>query len=76
MECGALHKTNPYLPFPILEANLYDDCVPSLPIETNFIVDAPSTKLYYLRTNPYHFAPSRGVLTLVASPIHLPRQTS
>ena len=30
-ECGLLHETNTCLPFPRLEANLYDDCGSSLP---------------------------------------------
>jgi len=40
-ECGLLYETDPSLPFPRLDASLYDDCESSLPLESNFVADAP-----------------------------------
>ena len=37
-ECGLLHDINPSLPFPRIEASLYDDCECSLLLESNAVV--------------------------------------
>ena len=44
-EFGLLHKTDPSLPFPALEASLCDDCESSLPLESNDVDDASLTDL-------------------------------
>jgi len=44
-ECGLLHVTNLSLPFPILEASLYDDSETSLPLDSNVVDNAPLSGL-------------------------------
>jgi len=44
-EFDSLSETDPSLPFPRLEASLYDDCDSFLPLEPNVIGDAPWTDL-------------------------------
>jgi len=40
-----LHETDFSLPFPRLEASLYDDCESFLPLESNVVDDTPSIDL-------------------------------
>jgi len=61
-ECGLLHGTNAILPFPMLQASLYDDCECSLPLEANVVDDSLLTDLeevfdLHLTSLPY-VAPS------------------
>ena len=44
-EFGLLRETDPSLPVPKLECNLYDDYESCLPLESNFVDDAPLTDL-------------------------------
>jgi len=65
--CDLLHKTNPSLPFPRLESDLYDDCESSVPLESNVldyaaltgpeeVFDTPLT-IYHLLLHPFLTTP-------------------
>jgi len=59
-ECSLLHQTDPSLPFPRLEARLYDDCESFFPLKSNVVSDAPLTDLEEV------FDPPLTPLTFVA----------
>jgi len=44
-ESGLSHETDPPLPIPALESNLYDDYESFLPLESNVVDDAPFTDI-------------------------------
>jgi len=44
-EGGLLHETSLSLPFPRLQASLYDDCESSFPLKLNLVDDPRSTDL-------------------------------
>jgi len=83
-EFGLLHETDYSLPFPRLEASLYDDCESFLPLEFNVIddatltdleevVDPPLTLLPFVAPSFYstHMDTSVSDLTLLTSPFYL-----
>jgi len=83
-ECGLFHETNPSLSSLKLEVSLYNDYESSFPLESNFVVNTPSTDLEEAIDPPLthlsFVAPSSpitprattaGVLTLLISPILL-----
>ena len=87
-ECGLLHGTEPNLSFPSLEVSLCDDCESSLPLESSFVDDTPSTNLEEVFEPPLTsssvVAPSSpstpigttvSALTLLASPLPLAKCT-
>ena len=56
-ECGLLHKTNPSLPFPRLEASLYDDYESFVSLESSVVDDAPLTDLKEVFDPPLTYSP-------------------
>jgi len=44
-EIGLFYETDPRLPSPKLEPSLFDDYESSLPLESNFVDNAPLTNL-------------------------------
>ena len=44
-ECDLVHETDISLPYPRLEARLYNDCESSLLLESNVVNDTPLTDL-------------------------------
>jgi len=59
-ECSLSHETDPSLPYPRLEADLYDGCESSLPLESNVVDDTLLTNLEEV------FDPPLTLLTFVA----------
>ena len=51
-ERDLLHETNPSLPFPRLEASLYDDCESSRPLKSNVVDGSPLTNLEEVFDSP------------------------